>query len=74
MGYFKLNHFDFRITDDEGWRIEIPGLPELTSVGSNRGYTIDEQDKLFPSYGSGANGLKTGNGYISRAEFIDLLK
>ena len=35
---------------------------------------IDEQDKLFPSYGSGANGLKTGNGYISRAEFIDLLK
>ena len=74
MGYFKLNHFDFRITDDEGWRIEIPGLPELTTVGSNRGYTTDEQDKLFPSYGSGANGLKTGNGYISKVEFIDLLK
>ena len=24
------------LTNDEGWRLEIPGLPELTDVGSQR--------------------------------------
>ncbi len=24
------------LTNDEGWRLEIPGLEELTSVGSKR--------------------------------------
>ena len=26
MAYYKLNVLDLRLTDDEGWRIEIPGL------------------------------------------------
>ena len=30
MAHFKLNKLDFRLTDDEGWRLEIPGIPELT--------------------------------------------
>ena len=34
LSFFKINHLDFRITDDEGWRLEIPGLEELTEVGS----------------------------------------
>ena len=34
MSLFKLNHFKFRLTDDEGWRIEIPDLPELTDIGA----------------------------------------
>ena len=38
MSLFKLNYLDLRMSDDEGWRIEIPGLPELTSVGSERPY------------------------------------
>ena len=48
MHYFKLNKFHLNITDDEGWRIEIPGLPELTDIGSKRGYTVDERDHLNP--------------------------
>ncbi len=32
MSWYKLNVFHFHLTDDEGWRIEIPGLPELTEV------------------------------------------
>ena len=32
MAMFKLNKFHFHLTDDEGWRLEIPGLPELTEV------------------------------------------
>ena len=32
MGMYKLNKFHFHLTDDEGWRLEIPGLEELTKV------------------------------------------
>lgn len=74
MAMFKLNHFDIKLSDDEGWRLEIPGLPELTEIGSKRGYTTDESDRLIPMYGSGANGGETGNGYLSKNDFISLLQ
>jgi len=32
MAIYKLNKFHFHLTDDEGWRLEIPGLRELTEV------------------------------------------
>ena len=75
MSQYKLNKFHFHITDDEGWRIEIPGLPELTEVGSNRGHTTDELNNLVPHYGSGAD-IKgsTGTGYYTRKDFIDILQ
>lgn len=36
MAMYKLNKFHFHLTDDEGWRLEIPGLPELTEVKSKK--------------------------------------
>ena len=36
MAMYKLNKFHFHLTDDEGWRLEIPGLLELTEVKSKR--------------------------------------
>ena len=74
MAMFKLNHFDLKLSDDEGWRLEIPGLPELTEIGSKRGYTTDESDRLIPMYGSGATGGATGNGFLSKDDFISLLQ
>ena len=32
MAMYKMNKLHLHLTDDEGWRIEIPGLPELTEV------------------------------------------
>lgn len=32
MAKYKMNKFHFHLTDDEGWRLEIPGLEELTEV------------------------------------------
>lgn len=32
MAMYKMNKFHFHLTDDEGWRLEIPGLDELTQV------------------------------------------
>jgi len=75
MALYKLNTFHFHFIDDEGWRIEIPGLPELTSVGSNRGYPFDQNQRLQPSYGSGASTAdKMGSGYYSKKDFIEILK
>ena len=75
MSRYKLNKFHFHITDDEGWRLEIPGLPELTEVGSKRGHTMDEMDNLIPHYGSGplVDG-SVGTGFYSRADFIEILQ
>lgn len=77
MAFYKLNKLHLHLTDDEGWRLEIPSLPELTQVGAYRGFTTDERDHLMPSYGSGPDPTAEGNhgsGYISRESFIELLK
>jgi hexosaminidase len=36
MAFHKLNVLHLHLTDDQGWRIEIPGRPRLTSVGAWR--------------------------------------
>ena len=36
MATYKLNKLHFHLTDDEGWRIQIPGLSELTEVNKGR--------------------------------------
>ena len=76
LASYKMNALHFHFCDDEGWRLEIPGLEELTTVGSRRGHTTDESQCLYPCYDGGYNpDAKTpGNGYYTREEFIDLLK
>ena len=34
MAMYKLNKLVLHLSDDEGWRINIRGLPELTEVNS----------------------------------------
>jgi hexosaminidase len=36
MAHYKLNVFHWHLTDDNGWRIEIKSLPQLTKVGAWR--------------------------------------
>lgn len=74
MSRYKLNKFHFHLTDDEGWRIEIPGLPELTEVGSQRCHDLDEQTCLLPQLGSGAENNNMGSGYFTRDDYIDILR
>ena len=76
MAYHKLNVLHFHLSDDEAWRLEIPGLPQLTEIGSKRGYTTDESECLLPMYCGGwdANANTTANGYITREKYIELLK
>jgi len=39
MARLKMNRFHWHLTDDAGWRIEIPGYPLLTEIGSRRDST-----------------------------------
>lgn len=73
---YRMNTLHFHFIDDEGWRLEIPGLPELTEVGSRRGYTTDEKEFLGQTYaGDGLpNSDAIGNGHVTRKEFVDFLK
>ena len=36
MALHKLNRFHWHLTDDQGWRLEVPGWPALTKVGAWR--------------------------------------
>lgn len=77
LASYKINVFHFHFSDDEAWRLEIPGLEELTSVGSHRGFTRDESQCLYPNYYGGwnpADTTATANGYYTRQEFIELLQ
>ncbi len=75
MSLYKMNTFHFHFSDDEGWRIEIPSLPELTQVGANRGFTLDSKNFLPSSYGTGPEtGVFPGSGFYTRQDFIEILK
>lgn len=41
---YKLNHFHWHLTDDQGWRIEIPEYPKLTSEGAIRRRSLTLND------------------------------
>jgi hexosaminidase len=36
MALHKLNRFHWHLTDDQGWRLEVPAWPKLTEVGAWR--------------------------------------
>lgn len=78
LALYKINRFLLYMTEDEGWRLEIEGLPELTGVSAHRAHTTGkEKAALHPAYGSGpfAKAAGTyGHGYYTRQDFIDILR
>ncbi|QUI61680.1 family 20 glycosylhydrolase [Pseudoalteromonas sp. A22] len=61
MAFYKLNKFEINLANDEGWRLEIPGIPELTEFGAKRGYDLSESTMLHTFMGA-ANGFALGDG------------
>lgn len=77
LAYYKLNRFQFHFTDDEAWRVEIPGLPELTQVASRRGCTLDEKEylaQIFDGNGNPDDLTQSANGYLTRQQMVELLQ
>ncbi|ELV8697224.1 beta-N-acetylhexosaminidase [Vibrio fluvialis] len=74
MAAYKMNKLHLHLTDDEGWRIEIPGLPELTDIGSQRCFDLSETECVLPQLGSGPDSSNFGSGYFSKADYVEILK
>jgi hexosaminidase len=78
LSFYKINRFLFYTTEDEGWRLEIKDLPELTDVGAQRQHTSGkEAPVLHPAYGSGPFAKEEGrygHGYYSREDFVEILR
>ncbi|XP_068705154.1 beta-hexosaminidase-like [Montipora foliosa] len=74
MAMYKLNKFHFHLTDDEGWRLEIPGLPELTEVGSKRCHDVKEEKCLNSQLGSGPGTGNSGSGFYTVEDYREILR
>ncbi len=77
MARYGLNVLHFHLGDDEGWRLETAGLPELTEVGSRRGYTeTDDTGFLKQIYRGDGNpdSATTANGFYTEDDYIDILR
>ncbi|MCL1036858.1 carbohydate-binding domain-containing protein [Shewanella submarina] len=74
MHAYKLNQLHLHMGDDEGWRLEIDGLPELTDIGSKRCHDLQERSCLLPQLGSGPEADVDVNGYYSKQDYVELLQ
>ncbi|TQV78930.1 family 20 glycosylhydrolase [Exilibacterium tricleocarpae] len=74
MAVFKLNKLHLHLGDDEGWRLQIDGLAELTDIGSRRCHDLEENRCLLPQLGSGPNANAGVNGYYTADDYIEILR
>lgn len=84
LAAYRVNYFQFHFADDEGWRLEVEGIPELTSVGAFHALPTmgpdgkwQELTALQPSYDGCADRNDTrslANGYYTKAEFIEIIQ
>ena len=66
LAWHRMNRLHWHLTDDEGWRLEIPSLPDLTRIAARRGAGLP----LLPQYAD----LHWGQaGHYSVAEARDLV-
>lgn len=75
MARYKLNTLHLHLTDDEGWRLAVDGLPELTAFGGRRGHGVAPREYLPPAHGSGPDALNsTGSGHYSAGDYVEILR
>ncbi len=73
MARVKLNRLHLHLADDEGWRLQIASLPELTDVGSIRCHDLTETHCLLAQLGAGPDGTGPVNGFLTQADYRDIL-
>ncbi len=74
MAAYKLNKFHFHLGDDEGWRLEIPGLPELTELGAKRCHDPSETRCLSPQLANGPYPNGPNNGFYSIQDYQEIIR
>ena len=74
MALYKLNKLVLHLADNEGWRIEIKGLPELTEIGAVRCHSETGKEGVLPAFGSGPYDNTSGSGYYSVSDYRTILE
>ena len=76
MAYHKLNRLHWHLTEDQGWRIDVPGLPELVKYGSVRAESPRHGavlKKVGDHHESERNGCPYGPYYYKRADIEEIV-
>jgi hexosaminidase len=71
MVYYKYNTLHLHLSDDQGWRIEIKSLPQLTSVGAWRVERTGRWGEFLPAL---AHEPATAGGFYSQDEMRDIIR
>lgn len=74
MAAYKLNKLHLHLGDDEGWRLQIASLPELTEVGAYRCDNLTEKTCLQPQLGADPARKAPTNGYLTMVDYSDILR
>ena len=84
LAHYKVSVFHLHFGDDEGWRLEIPEFPELTSYGAYHAFPVKnkageyvEEDYLLPSYNGGIDPddvASSSNGHLSKEDYIEIVR
>ncbi len=67
---YKLNVFHWHLSDDNGWRIEIKGLPKLTEIGAWRVPRTGTWETFDPAH---PGEVATDGGYYSQDDIRDIV-
>ncbi len=71
MVMYKFNVLQLHLTDDQGWRVEIKALPELTKTGAWR---VPRTGLWWDRKSPGKGEKATYGGFYSQDEIKDLIK
>ena len=82
LSHYKMNLLHLHLTDDYGWRIEIPAIPDLTTVGARaqlpqpdgKGWYAEDEAILSTSVFDMHDKSYAANRYYTRDEYIALVK
>jgi hexosaminidase len=71
MARYKYNTLHLHLSDDQGWRIEIKSLPELTSVGAWRVPRTGRWAEFMPAL---ANEPATDGGFYTQDDMREIIR
>ena len=84
LAHYKVSVFHLHFGDDEGWRLEMPQFPELTTYGAYHAFPVKneageyvEEDYLLPSYNGSIDPkdmTSAANGHLSKEDYIEIIK
>src|SRR5262249_43396558 len=69
LALHRMNRFHWHLTDDQGWRLEIPRYPKLTEVAAWRKETLVGHSRDTPRQFDG----KRHGGYYTQADVREIV-